>query len=101
MRLTELKAMSLFMGLCVNKPPSHSLCHEGEENAIRDPHGSSGGTCARVVLRHRAGNGFPLLLAHLQGAPFPLQFPGRAAKSISPDVAHLAYHMITAASNSS
>lgn len=97
MRFTELKAMSLFMGLCVNESPSNSLCHEGEENAIRDPRGSSGGTCARVVLTHRARNGFPLLLAH---PPFTLQSPGRAAKCITPDISHLAYDMITAASNS-
>lgn len=99
MRLTELKAMSLFIGLCAKELPSNSLCHKCQENGIREPHGSSGGACKRVVLMCGANNGFPLLLTHLQGVPFTLQFLGRAAQSTSPDIAHLEYDMITAASN--
>lgn len=37
-------------------------------------------TCERADLAHRAKSGFPLRLAHLQGAPFTLKPLGRAAQ---------------------
>lgn len=34
MKFTELKAMSLFMGLSVNELPSNSLFHKGQDSGI-------------------------------------------------------------------